>query len=57
MASRPGRRVVYNLSERSEAVEFRDLLVLVIKMLPDAIKLALLVAEKIKNKHRPPSQG
>ena len=57
MASRPGRRVVAIFRKGGVAVEICDLFAWVIKILPDIIKLALLVADRIKNKHRPVHKG
>ena len=56
-ASHPGRRVENTLTKGGQVMEVWTLIAFVVaKLLPDIIKLAKLIAETKKNKHRPRSK-
>ena len=56
MASRLGRRVEISYRKGVKSMKICDLLLIVIKLLPDIIKLAMLIAKAIKSKRRPPNK-
>jgi len=56
MASRPGRRVEISYLKGVMFMKVCDLMLIAIKVLPDIIKLAMLIAKAIKSKRRPPNK-
>ena len=56
MASRPGRRVEISYRKGVRSMKVCDLLLIVIKVLPDILKLVILVADLVKSKRRPPNK-
>ena len=57
MGSRPGRRVVvYSLEGRTMLMDVCDLLVIVLKLLPDSIKLVEWIIKKLQKTNAAPKR-
>ena len=56
-APRPGRRVEISYLKGVKRMKVCDLLLIAIKALPDLLKLAILIADTVKNKRRPQNKG